>query len=86
MDDINELIYFKGFSYPVREIEINDDTVYRVSVKSLEDRLLNDGKYVSEYARIIDESIYYYVDDKEIRLPYEKLRELVYRESGLDYV
>lgn len=37
-----------------------------ISIVSLENALITDGNYVSEEARIIDEQIFYYVEDSEI--------------------
>ena len=49
-----------------------------ISVTKLNDRLMNeDGSYVSENARLVDEDIFYFVDEEYLNLNEDKLIELI---------
>ena len=51
-----------------------------ISVVSLEDNLMTDGNYVSEEARIVDEQIFYYVEDSEIQTDNDTLIQKIISE------
>lgn len=62
-----ETIKFNGKKYPVKEVYIEDFGNRPVSVLSLADELITeDGDFVSEEAKAIDETIFFYVEDGEI--------------------
>ena len=53
----------------------------RVSVAKLNDNLMNeDGSYVSENARLVDEDIFYFVDEEDLNLNKDELVELILSE------
>ena len=47
-----------------------------LNAKLLDER----GRYVSENARIVDEKIFYFVEENEIELPDTQLRQLLIRQ------
>ena len=60
----NSNVTFQGKNYPVKEIEVGNYGIHRISTISLEDKLLKaDGNYVSDEARIVDNDIFYYMND-----------------------
>lgn len=60
-------IEFNGKKYPVKEVYIEDFGNRPASVLSLADELITeDGDFVSEEAKAIDETIFFYVEDGEI--------------------
>jgi hypothetical protein len=58
-------LYWKNHAYPIREIHINDDT-YKVSVKILENELLDDMRNGYYKAMEISEEIDCYCTDEEL--------------------
>ena len=53
--------------FPLREIEF--DFGFRlISVVELNNIIMDDGRYTSEEARLVDEKIFYYVDNESIYL------------------
>ncbi|WP_455622779.1 DUF4326 domain-containing protein [Parabacteroides sp.] len=65
-DEINiGKLYWKRHAYPIREIYIGDDA-FRVSVKRLENELLNDTRNGIYEAMKIIEDIDYYCTDEEL--------------------
>lgn len=72
-----EIIDFKGKKYPTVLIKTNFGE-RRISTEGLNDSLLNmDGSYVSERARIIDESIFYFVPEEYLSIDHDKLVKLI---------
>ena len=60
-----EIIKFEGQEFPIVNIKLPFG-VRKVSNENLNEALMNfDGGYVSEEARLIDENIFYFVEDKE---------------------
>lgn len=62
-------ISFNNIEFPIREIEHPDLGIVFISVNSLNEILFNDdGSYFSNEAESIDDMIYYFVNDSEIKL------------------
>lgn len=59
-------VAFNGDEYLVREAQLSDGMNVNVAEDALEDALMNDGKYVSDKAKQIDEAIYCYVERDSI--------------------
>lgn len=72
------MIVFNKVNYKTRSIETSGFGNVKLSVRSLNDVLIDEkGEYVSENARLIDEEIFYFVEDDQIGLPSERLQELL---------
>lgn len=68
-----EKLEFQGEEYPFVLVNLPFGE-RKISTDSLNDMLMNyDGSYVSEEARIIDESIFYFVEDKFLHFRENKL-------------
>ena len=53
----------------------------KISVSKLNDNLMNeDGSYVSENARLVDEDIFYFVDEEDLKLNKDELVQLILSE------
>ena len=64
-----DTISFNNIEFSIREIEHPDLGMVFISVNSLNELLFNDdGSYFSNEAESIDDMIYYFVDDSEIKL------------------
>jgi hypothetical protein len=75
-----ELIEFQGKKYPVVIINMPFGE-RKISTESLNESLMNtDGSYVSESAIFVDESIFYFVSDKNIVLESDSLAKLILSE------
>ena len=71
-------INFQNKEFKIRKIELPEFGNVFISVISLNELLLNkNGGYISEEANIIDEQIFYYVDDFEIEFDDEVLIKLI---------
>lgn len=66
-------IEFEGKTYPVREVHIKGFGDRYVGTKSLGEVLMPDDEYASDEAKHIDESIFYYVEDKYISFDDKRL-------------
>lgn len=74
-------ISFQNRKFKLREIELPEIGNVLISTTSLNELLLNkDENYVSNEANIIDENIYFFVDNKEIELSYPDLLNLIIKE------
>jgi len=75
-----ELIKYKGEKYPT--VIINFPFGERkISTTKLNDSLMNnDGSYVSEEARFIDEQIFYFVEEEDIYLQKKELAKMILSE------
>lgn len=77
MDTIN----FQNNEFKVREIELPKIGNVLISTNSLNESLLNeDGGYVSDEAIIVDEKIFYFVDDNEMELSNDEFINLITKE------
>jgi hypothetical protein len=75
-----EIIEFQKKQYRIREIKLPKVGKVLISTTSLNEALLKKGSYVSDNAVIIDEQIYYFVNEREITLSDKKLINLVKKE------
>jgi len=75
-------ILLNGNNYLIRTIKLKNKETVMISTTDLDDSLFdNKGQYISDYARYIDELIFYFVNKDEIELPEKILSELVYQEA-----
>lgn len=73
-----DIIVFENKEFKIREIDLPDFGIVLISTNSLNELLLNEnGNYTSEEAKIIDEKIFYFVDDSEIELVEEAIVNLI---------
>ena len=77
-----DTIEFNQVKYPVREVYVEGFGTELIAQESLENALVKDGMYISSAAKDIDNSIFYYVSDKEFYLPEDKLGDLILKELG----
>ncbi len=76
------MITFNGKNYTTRELRLPEFGDVTVAGISLEQALLINDKYISQEARLIDEGIFFYVEDNLLDL---KERELIaYVEKNCD--
>ena len=74
-------VTFNGKTYKTKSVQIPNWGWCTIGSSSLEDALMQDGKYVSDEARVVDEGIFYYVDDARFnRYTSSELVEVVERE------
>ncbi len=73
------MIIFRNKKYKSRGIYLSEFYEVLVSTTSLSDALMNEEatNFVSELARLIDEQIYFFVEEAEIDLPEDELRTLL---------
>jgi len=77
-------ILLNGNSYIIRNIKLKNKETVTISTTDLDISLFdNNGQYISDYARHLDELIFYYVNKDEIELPEKVLSEIVYQEALL---
>ncbi len=73
-----ETIEYKNKEFEVREIDFQGLGNVLISTTSLNELLLNEeGGYVSDEAIVIDEQIFYFVDENEIKLSEQELRKVL---------
>ena len=73
-----DTITFQKSQYKVREVKLPEQGNVFISTRSLNNQLLdNGGGYVSDEAISIDESIFYYVEEREIELSDSELSQLL---------
>ena len=73
-----DIIKFQNNDFKIREIELPDLGNVIISVSSLNEILLNEnGSYISEEAKHIDEQIFYFLEDNEIEFNDEVLIKLI---------
>ena len=77
MDTIN----FQNKEFKLRELELPEIGNVLIATNSLNESLLNEyGSYVCDEAIIVDEKIFYFVNDNEIRLSDKELMNLINEE------
>lgn len=75
-----EIIKFEGNEYPTAILNMPFGK-RKISVLKLNESLMNvRGGYVSERARMIDEEIFYYVDEEDFQLTKGKLANKILSE------
>ena len=71
------MIEFEGKKYPTLILNFPFGE-RRISIQKLNENLMNsDGSYVSENARLVDEEIFYFVEDEQINLSKDELVQLI---------
>lgn len=77
MDTIN----FQNNDFKIRELELPEIGNVLISTKALNESLLNEsGGYVSDEAIVVDENIFYFVNDNEMKLSNKELMNLITEE------
>ncbi len=56
-------INFNGKTFPVLSVYIDDFGYRNIAPESLENQLLQGGRYVSKEAQIVDETIFFFAPD-----------------------
>lgn len=78
-----ETLNFNGKEYTTRTIKVKSYGEQPIAGVSLEEELFDkEGNYVSGEARLIDEGIFFYVEDKWLNSDDEQLSKIV--EKGLE--
>ncbi len=78
------IITFQNQNFKGREIEISEFGNVLISTNSLNKLLMNeDGSYSSNEAQVVDEQIFYFVEDHEIDLDEEVLIKAIALELKL---
>jgi hypothetical protein len=73
-----ETVFFNNQIFKVREIDYPNCGNVLISTIALNELLMtDDATYSSEEARIIDEQIFYFVEDDEIELDEKDLTEVI---------
>lgn len=72
---------FDKQSFPVRKLDLTGFGEVFISTTSLSEKLINSNcGYYSDSARIIDEKVFYYVEDSQIFLNKNDLKLLILNE------
>ncbi len=73
-----EIIQFQNREFKAKEVEFPEIGTVLVSTNSLNELLLDkNGRYVSNEAISVDESIFYFVEESEIELSSNELMNLI---------
>jgi len=73
-----EILRFNNTGYPFRNIILPNIGEVTLATTTLNSKIINeDGSYTSENARLIDEKIYYFVDDNEMLFCDKALTDIV---------
>lgn len=76
-----DIISFQNKEFEIREIELNEIGNVWISTNSLNEMLLNEnGSYISDEAISVDENIFYFVDEIEMKLSDRELINLITKE------
>jgi len=79
-----DYVLLNGNHYITRIVTLKNKETVMISTTDLNDSLFdNNGQYISDSARRIDELIFYFVNKNEILLPENILSGLVYKEALL---
>ncbi len=72
------IIIFENRNYRIRPVEISEVGTRIIASKALEKALFSkEGQYKSEVARYIDEQIYFFVENSELRLKESELTKYI---------
>lgn len=66
-----------GEDFKIRQIHIKGYGDRKIGTESLQNALFEDDKYVDDFARQVDEGIFFYVEDKAINYSDKQLAEYV---------
>ncbi len=76
-----DIINFQNNEFKIRELELPEIGNVLISTNSLNESLLNEtGGYVSNEAIVVDENIFYFVNDNEMKLSDKDLINLITEE------
>jgi hypothetical protein len=79
---IDDYFLLNGNYYPIRIITLKNNECVVISTTDLNDSLFDEnGQYISDCAKLIDEQIFFFVDKSEITLPENILSEFVFQEA-----
>lgn len=77
-----DIINFQNKEFKVRELELPKEGNVLISTISLNESLIDEsGRYVSNEAIAVDENIFYFVNDDEMKLSDKKLMNLITEET-----
>jgi hypothetical protein len=80
---ITDKIEFQNREYLLREVELPEIGNVLISTVELNDLLMNkNGGYVSDEAISVDERIYYFVEENEIKLSDDDLIKLLIQQAS----
>lgn len=80
---ITDKIEFQNKEYLIREVELPEIGNVLISTVELSDLLINEkGGYVSNEAISVDERIYYFVEENEIKLSDDDLIKLLIEQAA----
>ncbi|GMN08970.1 hypothetical protein MTsPCn9_05740 [Croceitalea sp. MTPC9] len=69
-----DYISFRGVKYPIKTINFSEQGKCLIGTNRLNEKLISqEGYYTSRKARVIDENIFYYVEEKDINLTSKEL-------------
>tara|TARA_R110002072_G_scaffold202381_1_gene360153 strand:- start:194 stop:427 length:234 start_codon:yes stop_codon:yes gene_type:complete len=75
-----EMIKFNGIKYPSVIVNLPFGE-RRISSRKLNESLMNfDGSYTSEKARLIDEQIFYFIEENVLRFSENKIIKIILSE------
>lgn len=66
-----------GENFKIRQVHIKGYGDRKIGTESLQNTLIEDDKYVNDFARQVDEEIFFYVEDKAIHCSDKQLAEYV---------
>jgi len=76
-----DYIFLNGNYYTIRIIMLENKETVVISTIELNDALFdNNGQYISDYARYVDELIFFFVNKDELELPENVLSKIVYQD------
>jgi hypothetical protein len=89
MSQYRDGVHFQDQFFPIREINLIEpwsgfESGFIVSTLELQERLISTtGEYISLDAQALDESIYFYVEEAELKGPLADLEAMVARATEL---
>jgi len=75
------MIQFQNKEFPTRVLNLPEFGEVLISTTSLNDLLLRDDDYTSDEASAIDEEIFYFVEEEQIKLSYDNIIKLLSTEN-----
>jgi hypothetical protein len=71
-------VRFQNIEFKIREIDLPQWGNVLISITGLNEKLMSEGgSYVSEIANVIDDQIFYYVDETQIVCSEEELIQIL---------
>jgi hypothetical protein len=79
---LDDYVLFNEHYYPIRTIMLKNNECVLISTTDLNKSLFNNNEqYISDYAKYVDEQIFFFVDKSEIVLPENALSDFVFQEA-----